>query len=142
MAEMSQEDFFAAVQAMARPDGAIDRSSIERIIARVTPELDGPNGVLAALALGNAYEKRWLLFTEDVADAEAAVAAYERLAEFPPTSLEARSSIAKILGLRASKRPDRALSDRAIVMLTAVVDATRPGTPQHSGRVSNFCKSS
>ena len=139
MPSLTPEEQILIRRLLTLPENEIDRSLVERVIERMSPELDGPQAELAAMSLGRAYEVRWAK-TDDDTDAGASLAAFGRLVNHPRAGVMARATIGKILGLRYERTQDRALLEEALRSLDSVLEQTVPGTPAYAGRTLNLAR--
>jgi tetratricopeptide (TPR) repeat protein len=139
MSGFTQQDHLLLRRLMATPPEAHDARLVEQVIAIAVPQLTGPDGILATMALANALDSRWQS-GDDPEDWAAAVAAYQRLVPLPETHLAARGSIAKLLSLRYTRSTEKDLDllRLTINMLVDLLADTPPRTAAHAGRAMNL----
>jgi tetratricopeptide (TPR) repeat protein len=139
MPDLTPEQELAVSRLLALPESEIDRSLVDRVIALMSPELDGPHADMAAVGVGRAYEVRWAM-TGDDADADAALAAFGHLVDHPFAGVMAQSTIGKILGIRYEQTKNRAVLDEAVRALDSALEKTPEGTPAYAGRTLNLAR--
>lgn len=139
MSGFTQSEQVLIGRLLSTPPESRDPEFVEQIIDIAYERLRGPDSILAETALSTAFESRWH-YTGDLADWEAAIGGYQRLARFPELQLVARGSVAKLLGQRYLREEpkDHDLLRSTIIMTAELLADTPPDTAAFAGRASNL----